>query len=283
MLNRRTRKLITIAVLLIVFFQITAILHFPWFLIALGLYILYSIIKDNNFFMKRDESYKKEKQRSRGHKHNSDINFDNEWKKTEKKMDQNTRGKDKNKKNTQNVKNKENFQNVIAEAMKIKSVIEKQIKSSPHLKEKYGEKGMDDILEKYISQIKQLIQRHQELMRLIDSISTEEDRKQIDKLTRRYEKTTDEKLRMEYLKSIAQYKRHIASSHDLAEQQEVIGLKIQSAVMSLKQLQLDNTRMQELINDEEDYAFKAFEERTEDLSNYVNNLDKSYNDLERDL
>ena len=76
---------------------------------------------------------------------------------------------------------------------------------------------------------------------------------------------------------------HKNSYIELLNLKEMLYLKFTSAVMTLKQLEIDVVNMKEIINDETETSIKMFEQRSEELSSYVQNLKKSYEELERNL
>ncbi|MCG8569656.1 MAG: hypothetical protein MJB14_05920 [Spirochaetes bacterium] len=252
---------------------------FPFILIP-ALIIIFGVMKE------KDRREWREKFRHKAEEWRKDFKIEvNKMNQDEKYSAKTNHSKHKNptKSNKQNKFNEKKYEKQLAEALKIKADIEKQVKNSEILQDKFGGEEINKILDKHISQIKQLINRDQELKNLINSMTVSDIENQLKILKTKQQQATDTKLINEYQKNIDQYQRHFDSHNNMIEQREIIALRINSAVMSLKQLQLDSRRIKEIISDEEDIALKSFEERTKDLSDYVTNLDQSYRDLEREL
>ena len=131
--------------------------------------------------------------------------------------------------------------------------------------------------------IKQLIQRDEELSQLIETISIEEINADLERLQGKHQNCTNEELKHDYEKSIEQLRKHKISYEELGNQKEMVYLQISKAMTSLKQLQMDLTNMKEVLSKENDYMFKIFEERSNELTNYTRNIKKSYSELKREL
>lgn len=173
----------------------------------------------------------------------------------------------------------EEYRSIVEQAEKLKNSIITQIKDSPKLREKV-DADIEELLNNYYSKLKQLIERDKEVTETINSISIEEVDAQIDKLRAKHDKSRSELLKKEYLKSIAQYERHKVSYEELENQKEIIYLRVSSALMSLKQLQLDLTSIEDIIGSEDDNSLKSLEARSAELNRYVTNLRQSYQELD---
>ena len=66
----------------------------------------------------------------------------------------------------------------------------------------------------------------------------------------------------------------------MKEQKEVINLRLSSAVTSLKQMQIDLARMKTLSSSKEKTSAKMLQEKSEELSSYLEDLKESYRELD---
>lgn len=247
-------------------------LNFLWFLIPAGIWGFFLI---GHFIghIARSKSLLKKIKSLEGVKPDSVKNSDNEDREVEKESgasSQNIFGRDKE------------IADLLIEARRIKDKILKKIGSSEALKEKFGDDA-DRLFEKHLVELEKIIERYNQVCESADSFSVENIDMRLKELNDKLEKTSDERLIEEYKKSIEQTIAHKNSYIELVNLKESLYLKFTSAVMSLKQLEMDVLKMKETIYDETETSIKMFEERSEDLAKYVKNLRKSYEEIERTL
>ena len=84
----------------------------------------------------------------------------------------------------------------------------------------------------------------------------------------------------EYEKSIGEIEKQISSFDDLKDQKEVINLRLSSAVNSLKQMQIDLARMKTLTSSKEKTSAEMLQEKSRELSAYLEDLKESYRELD---
>lgn len=253
-------------------FKFLSSLNFLWFLIPAGIWGIFLL---GHFIghIARSKSLLKKIKSLEGVKSDSVKNSDNEDRKVEKESDessQNIFGRDKE------------IADLLIEARRIKEKILKKIGSSEALREKFGDDA-DRLFEKHLEELEKVIERYNQVSESADSFSLENIDMRLKELNDKLEKTSDERLIEEYKKSIEQTILHKNSYIELVNLKESLYLKFTSAVMSLKQLEMDVLKMKETIYDETETSIKMFEERSEDLAKYVKNLRKSYEEIERTL
>jgi class 3 adenylate cyclase len=193
-----------------------------------------------------------------------------------------TSDKKEKKSGTETETDKDEFDKLYRQAVLIKDRISSKIEGSGLLKEKI-DSDINEMLDRHIKQIEILISRNREIAALCESLSMEEIEARLENLKTEFSNTKSDSLKNEYEKSIRQCEHHRNSLLELQNQKEILYLKLTSAVMSLKQLEVDMTNMKEIITNEEYSSLKSFEEKSGDLSNYVGNLKQSYRNLEREL
>ena len=174
------------------------------------------------------------------------------------------------------------FGKLYKQTLVIKNRISLKISSSGILKEKI-DSDIEELLEKHMKQIRLLVERNRDINALYDTSSVDEIEARLEKLKVQFHNAKNESLKSEYGKSIKQCEHHRNSFLELSNQKEILYLKLSSAVMSLKQLEVDMANMKEIITNEEYSSLRTFEDKSNDLSNYVDNLKQSYRNLEREL
>ncbi|MCG8570567.1 MAG: 2TM domain-containing protein [Spirochaetes bacterium] len=173
------------------------------------------------------------------------------------------------------------YQEYLKQVEFMKDSIIKKIKQSPPLKERLDE-DLEEILNKYYQKLTDLIQRESDINKMIHSISVDQINEEMALMNKKHEESTSKVLKNEYKKSIEQYQKHLHSYQELKNQKEIVNLRISSAMMSLKQLQLDLSNIEEIVTSEENDTIRTLEEKSLDLSRYVQNLKNSYENLDLD-
>jgi|GEM_PF-6714680 len=172
--------------------------------------------------------------------------------------------------------------NILEEAEQIINTILSRIKTSENIKNKLDE-DIGNVFDKYISQIKKFLKRKSQILETINTISIDDYENKILELQKKIEKTDNKSLKKEYQKSIDQYKRHEESSKKLHDQMELIDIKINQSLMAVKQLHLDITHLDEVVEKDVDTSIETILMRSKQISSYVDNLKTSYEELDREL
>lgn len=253
-------------------FKFLSSLNFLWFLIPAGIWGIFLIghfighIARSKSLIKKIESLESLKAKTVKNSDNVANEVDNE-----------------NGASTQNISERDKeISDLLREARRIKDKILKKIGSSEALREKFGDDA-DRLFEKHLEELEKIIERYNQVCESADSFSVENIDMRLNELNEKLNKTSNERLIGEYKKSIEQTTSHKNSYIELVNLKESLYLKFTSAVMSLKQLEMDVLKMKETIYDETETSIKMFEERSEDLAKYVKNLRKSYEEIERTL
>ena len=174
------------------------------------------------------------------------------------------------------------FEKILKNALSIRENLFKKLKSKDQYQTRYNVdiiKNVDD----FIAKIRELIILTDEIDEIIESNSNEDIDTYLIKLNEKLKLTENEELKGEYNKSISQHEKQRQSLADLKNQKEIIYLRITNALSSLKQLEIDFTRIKGVVTKENDASVKIFAETSEELTNYVDNIKKSYQNLEREL
>jgi len=167
-------------------------------------------------------------------------------------------------------------------AQQLRDEIYRTIGSEKH-KDNYIVQDLKPLINKYVEQIQELVERDQKLEKLLSGSTTEKVDHAIAELSRRLTTTTNPELKREYEKAIARHMKHKQSLTELHEQREMIHLRLDSTIMSLKEIKFDLIRMESLeTEDQRQSIYQQFEAKTDELSNYLKLLRNDYDDLEID-
>lgn len=173
----------------------------------------------------------------------------------------------------------EEYVEYLSEAEVIKNTLLADLKNQGQLKSELGLE-LNPLLENFVKHIGELIEKNNELNRIMNNMPHLDWEAEINNLIKKMEKTESSTLKREYQKTIKQYRKHLKSLTELNNQKELIQLRLNSSVMALKQMQIDFYRLKNLESFEESASVKQLKEKSDELSQYLDDLDKSYDELE---
>lgn len=188
-----------------------------------------------------------------------------------------------NKRLSQKTRQVEGYEDLMKYVFKLRRKVQKKVRKAASLKDKLGSETINYVLEDYIKRIMMLVRRSNDLQRLMDAISVEDVRDEVIKLRSRLDIAKDSGLKVEYKKTIRGYIKHLNSHDELYTQREMVGLRIRQAVVGLEQFDINCTRFKEVVDSESDYIITEFQRQGDELSEYVDNLNNSYRELDREL
>jgi class 3 adenylate cyclase len=128
---------------------------------------------------------------------------------------------------------------------------------------------MTQTLDNYVLQIGELSAIEQELGRVVVSFNPADLEAEAVSVRGKIATTTSSALKFEYEKSLSSIEKQKQSFEDLAEQQELLNLRIKGAMGSLQQMQVDLARIKSLSDGQKDPSFLPIKERSEELSRYI--------------
>jgi class 3 adenylate cyclase len=164
----------------------------------------------------------------------------------------------------------------VAEAWRLKQGILKKAEEigDPALLEE-----MKTVLPDYIEQIRSLARKEREVKDLLGSIPITEMERDRARMVSRLEESADEGMKREYTKSIAELDRQLESFRSLNERSELLTLKVQSSVNSLRKLQADLIKIPET-KSKAPYTLNSLKKRADELGDYLSDLERGYRELE---
>lgn len=135
------------------------------------------------------------------------------------------------------------------------------------------------MVDEYADMIQTLREKRETLSDILKDISEDELFYQEEELKRKLDSAESQGLKLEYEKFLADILKRKDTVKNLHEQREILNLRIEQAVNSLKQLHLDLIRMDSTTLLEESGFIADFEEKTRELTLYYKDLVESYKEL----
>jgi class 3 adenylate cyclase len=132
-------------------------------------------------------------------------------------------------------------------------------------------------LDAFVGQVRLLAQSANEIDRIVGGIPMADLEKDKAELVRKSDASTAASLKDEYKRSIAEIEKQEQSYEELKNQSEVIKLRLSSSVNQLKQMRIDVARLK-AAGDEGAGGVTELKRRTEELSSYLQDLRKGYDE-----
>lgn len=165
------------------------------------------------------------------------------------------------------------------EAHRLKESILRQIESMGEGEAPVGE-DIVPVLDNYVGQIEELSRKDRELEELIRSIPMRNLERDMAQLEERRAAAADQRVLAEYDRSIAQIQKQQESFRELQNEKEMLRLRLTTSVNSLKQMQIDLARMRSLSSGTEPASLGLLKDKSEELSQYLEDLRKGYEELD---
>jgi class 3 adenylate cyclase len=173
---------------------------------------------------------------------------------------------------------------IAAEAERIRARILRQVKSFK------GPNPLGDdfetVLDNYVTQIKELSVRDREIDNILAALPVRDLEREQVQIQQELERCTDDRLRVEYDKSLEQIGKQKKAYGEMVSEQKVLKLRLSNAVNGLQQLEIDLARMRSLSAGAEVAAAGSIKSKSNELSQYLTDLRAGYQEidaLERDV
>jgi len=124
-------------------------------------------------------------------------------------------------------------------------------------------------LDNYVLQIGELSAIEQELGRVVASFVPGDLEAEEASIRRKITTTSSAALKLEYEKSLTALEKQKKSFTDLAEQQEILNLRIKSAMGNLQQMQIDLARIKGLSDSQKEGSIASLKQKSEELTRYL--------------
>jgi predicted RNase H-like nuclease (RuvC/YqgF family) len=138
----------------------------------------------------------------------------------------------------------------------------------------------ENVLDTYVTQIIELSRKDQEINKTLEAIPMINLERELLDLQKQREGTGNPDLIVELEKSIESIKKQQSSYFELQNQQQILKVKITSAMNSLRQLQLDLVRMKREPEIGELPPVDSLRTQTGEINHYLSDLESEYRRLE---
>ena len=136
------------------------------------------------------------------------------------------------------------------------------------------------VLDNYVEQIQLLDQKSRELDQIVKGIPMSSLERDLATLQKERGQTENQKVLAEYDRSIMQIQKQQSSFSELQNEREILRLRLSSSMNQLKQMEIDLARMQSLSSDEEAASISMLKDKSSELSQYLDDLEAGYRELE---
>ena len=170
---------------------------------------------------------------------------------------------------------------VLAEAYSLKDSILKQLKQIGTTEDPLLD-TIPELVDNYILQIKFLFEKNEEFTGILKSNPREKLLKKREEISSKLNYSEDAQLEAQYKTSLMELDNHLAANKKIANQNEMFILKTNSALNSMRMLQLDlaNLNVGKMSHNE---VMKVLEKKSNDLSERLADLQSGYSELEKEM
>ena len=140
--------------------------------------------------------------------------------------------------------------------------------------------SFESVLDEYLARIRQLAAARDELLASGGPADLEQTQAELRELREKESAASDDKLRAEYATSITQAEKRRRSYEELLRDEEILEVRLRSAVNMLKQMRVDVARMRGVQAAGGADRLGEIRERTEELSTYLSDLRRAYDELD---
>lgn len=136
------------------------------------------------------------------------------------------------------------------------------------------------LLDRCVDQIGELVRRREEIAALVERSAPAPIEQERERLTAKLEEGVGEALRAEYLRTIDQLDRQLSSINELNDHLQIAELRLNTAMNSLTQIEIDVVRMKGVPDFEGSALSKSLEEQTQELARYLEDMKNGWKELE---
>ena len=167
---------------------------------------------------------------------------------------------------------------LLNEVTEIRNDIIRRIQSSKEFKSGIvGE--IKPLVDNYIGQVRELIDRDKQIRKVVEHNPLESIDEKIFELNSKMQATTSEPLKAEYKHALDRHVQHKNSLREFYDQREMIALRLDSTLMSLREVKFDLLRLENLNSDEQRHEFfRMFDDKSNELSIYLSSLKQAYSE-----
>lgn len=136
------------------------------------------------------------------------------------------------------------------------------------------------VLDNYVAQIKELSIRDREIDGILATLPVRDLERELEQTQAELARCTDDRMRVEYEKSLEQISKQRKAFGEMVSEQKVLKLRLNNALNSLKQLEIDLARMRSLSAGADVAATGAIRNKSNELTQYLNDLRAGYQEID---
>lgn len=138
----------------------------------------------------------------------------------------------------------------------------------------------EPVLDNYVVQIKLLDQKSRELDVIMQGIPVADLQRDLATLQKQRAETENKQVLAQYDHSIEQIEKQQVSFAELKNEREILRLRLSSSLSQLKQMEIDMARMASITSGEEVASIDMLKDKSDELSQYLEDLEAGYRELE---
>lgn len=174
---------------------------------------------------------------------------------------------------------KSKHEDLLNNVSEVQQRILSKIKKSKEF-DSYIVEEIKEYTDKYTNQIKKLIIQEEKLFIRIKDINTTVLTKELEKLKKNLTKEENPRIELELKNAIDSKQTLLDSYIEIITTHKTVSLRLQTAVSSLKQVENDLIKLENVFNPEnKEEFFKSFDKKSEELNNYVSDVEKNYKNM----
>ena len=183
--------------------------------------------------------------------------------------------------NDKNVLSARDNHPIIAEVYSLQGSILKQLKQIGMTEDPLID-TIPELVENYIAQIKTLLDKNEELSGVLNLNPYKKLVKEKEEITGKMDNSIDDQLKSWYKTTLSELDKQMTISMKIANQNEILNLRINSALNSIRMLHLDlaNLNVEKMSHNE---VMKVLEKKSNDLSERLADLKSGYAELEKEM
>lgn len=183
--------------------------------------------------------------------------------------------------NDKNALSARNNHPIIVEVYSLQGSIFKQLKQIGMTEDPLID-TIPELVENYIAQIKTLLDKNEELNRVLNLNPYKKLLKEKEEITGKMDNSIDDQLKSRYKTTLSELDKQMTISMKIANQNEMLNLRINSALNSIRMLHLDlaNLNVEKMSHNE---VMKVLEKKSNDLSERLADLQSGYAELEKEM
>jgi len=136
------------------------------------------------------------------------------------------------------------------------------------------------MVDHFIEQAEELIKKESEIDKIIAGLNIKQVENRITELNDKISKATEVELQKEYEQTKASYEKQRQIHKDFSDKKNVIGLRLESNLMNLKEIKYDLIKIDYVVDETKPhFLFEKADEISKEMDSYLESMKDTYNEL----